>query len=127
MIDTLHNNEYYTGAQVRIYFGHILIDEITSIEWSGNSTKRPVYGYASKQFDAVAQGQYIIQGQFLMPFKEVGYLNLVKQQLNNISGYSDKILSNIKNQRATKVKIPKDMRSFFSLKTFFMARVTKEI
>ena len=33
--DTGHWNEYYTGAQVRIYFGDLLIDEIVSIEYAG--------------------------------------------------------------------------------------------
>jgi hypothetical protein len=72
-----------------------MIDEISSIEWAGSSTKRPVYGYASTQFDAVAQGQYLAQGTFVMPFKEVGYLyavqNLIRKQLQAVDNVTDRI------------------------------------
>ena len=98
MIDRYHSNEYYSGAQVRVYFGHLLIDEIASIEWAGTSTKRPVYGYASTTFDAVAQGQYLCQGAFLMPFKEVGFLYAVQQTLSNRSAVSQRIIDAIKQQ-----------------------------
>jgi hypothetical protein len=77
MLQPYRDNEFFSGAQARVYFGHILVDDVTSIEWRGNSTKRPVYGYASEQFDAVSKGQYIIQGAFMIPFKEVGYLHAV--------------------------------------------------
>ena len=33
MADSLHTTEYYTGAQVKVYFGHLLIDEIASMRW----------------------------------------------------------------------------------------------
>jgi hypothetical protein len=86
-IDNIHSTDYFTGAQVRVYFGHILIDEIASIEWAGSSTKRPVYGYASTQFDAVAQGQFLIQGNFIIPFKEVGFMYAIRNELNNKDAY----------------------------------------
>ena len=76
------DSEFFSGAQSRVYFGSILVDDITSIEWRGSSTKRPVYGYASEQFDAIARGQYIVQGAFMVPFKEVGYLHSVMAAAN---------------------------------------------
>ena len=82
ILDPNHWTEYYTGAQIRVYFGYLLIDEIASIEWAGTSSKRPVYGYASVEYDAVAKGQYLCRGAFIMPFKEVGYLMSVMDQLN---------------------------------------------
>jgi hypothetical protein len=97
--DNLHTTEYYTGAQVRIYFGQILIDEISSIEWAGNNSKRPVFGYASTQFDAVAQGQYLVQGAFVMPFKEVGFLHHVHSELSNTERYLERVRSAVNEDR----------------------------
>src|SRR3990167_2306329 len=99
--DTGHWNEYYTGAQVRIYFGDLLIDEIVSIEWHGTSTKRPVYGYASREYDAVAQGQFLVRGAFMIPFKEVGYLNSVMKVLQGNKNAVDAVRERIKRENQT--------------------------
>jgi hypothetical protein len=105
-LDSLHNTEYYTGAQVRIYFGHILIDEIASIEWAGSNTKRPVYGYASTLFDAIAQGQYLVQGTLVMPFKEVGFLYATQKLLRNQEVYQRKIEAAVRSGNAGRIGTP---------------------
>lgn len=72
---------YYSGAQITIWFGDIWVDDITSIAWDYRQEKRPIYGYNSQYFDAVAKGQIIIQGQFRINFREKGYLSYIMRQL----------------------------------------------
>ena len=44
-----------------------------------------MYGYASTEFDAVAKGQYLIQGMLMIPFREVGFLYAVQKTLSQQS------------------------------------------
>jgi len=76
----IYNNDYFSGAQVAIYIGDVLIDEVTSMSYAVTQSRTPLYGYASRLFDAVAEGNVIVQGQFTINFKEAGYLWLVLQR-----------------------------------------------
>jgi len=96
MLQPYKDTEFFSGAQSRVYFGSILVDDIASIEWRGASSKRPVYGYASEQFDAVAKGQYIVNGAFMVPFKEVGYLHAVMAAGKEGHEALDLVLSSVK-------------------------------
>lgn len=76
--------DYFTGQQARIFFGHVWVDDIITIQYSSNQNKAPIYGYASQQFDDIAKGQFLVNGNFTIAFKETGYLSLIYQQLNNL-------------------------------------------
>lgn len=80
----IYNNDYFSGAQVAIYIGDVLVDEITSISYAVSQSRVPLYGYASRLFDAVSEGNVIVQGQFTINFKEAGYLWLVLQRYKAI-------------------------------------------
>jgi hypothetical protein len=84
---TSRNTNYFSGADVRIYFGDMWIDEITELQYTLTENVMPIYGYASHTFDKVARGNRIIQGSFAINFKEVGYLQTV---LNSLSSYMKK-------------------------------------
>ena len=71
---TTYEFDYYTGSQISIYFGNLLIDDIEHIQYNVTQSKRPVYGYASQYFHSVADGQVIIEGAFTIAFKEANYL-----------------------------------------------------
>jgi hypothetical protein len=73
----VYDNDYFSGAQVGIYIGDVLVDEVTSISFAVNQTRTPLYGYASTLFDDMAKGHVIVQGQFTVNFKEAGYLWLI--------------------------------------------------
>ncbi len=73
----IYNLDYFSGAQVGIYIGDILIDEVTSIEWQAIQNRTPIFGYANQYFSAVSKGPVLIQGTFTINFKEAGYLWLV--------------------------------------------------
>jgi hypothetical protein len=66
--------DYYSGSQISCYIADIFVDEILSIEFQVQQSKRPVYGYASQYFHTVAAGQVLVQGNFTINFKEADYL-----------------------------------------------------
>lgn len=80
--------DYYSGADCKIFFGDIWVDDIMSIQYNVSQQKTPIYGYASQLYDAVARGQVIVQGSLAIAFKETGYLNIIhtlleRQKTNN--------------------------------------------
>lgn len=75
------NEDYFSGADVRIYFGDIWVDEITRLEFTLQENVAPIYGYASYTWDKVARGSRQIQGSFSINFKESYYLFAVLEKL----------------------------------------------
>ena len=69
-----YNLDYYSGAQAAVFFEDVLIDEVTSLQWTVQQNKVPIYGYASQTFDEMAKGTIIVQGSFSINFVEAGYL-----------------------------------------------------
>lgn len=72
--------DYYTGCDAVVLIGDIWVDDIITIQYSITNNKSPIYGYMSEEFDAVAKGTVIVQGQFVVAFKEVGYIPKILQQ-----------------------------------------------
>lgn len=75
--------DYYTGAQVHIYFGSVWVDDIATIQYQTSHSKTPLYGYADHQFRAVAKGQFLVRGSFTVALKENGYLYSIMQLIRN--------------------------------------------
>jgi hypothetical protein len=73
----IYNVEYFSGTQASVYIGDVWVDEITSISYSVQQSRTPLYGYADRLFRDVSEGQVLVQGQFSINFKEAGYLFLV--------------------------------------------------
>jgi len=78
---SLNKFDFYSGSQITVWFGDIMIDDISSIQWARTQNKKPIYGYASQQFDAVAKGTIIIQGNFTINFRQRGYLSVVMDEI----------------------------------------------
>jgi len=68
---------YYSGSQISIWFGDIWVEDINHVTFQYSQEKRPIYGYASQYLDAVAKGQVLIQGNFVINFREKGYLSYI--------------------------------------------------
>lgn len=66
--------EFFSGADVVIYFGDVWVADLTGFNFSLTETIKPVFGYASHTWDAVKRGIRIINGQFRIAFKDSGYL-----------------------------------------------------
>lgn len=73
----IYNIDYFSGAQVALYIGDVLLDEVTSLGYQVSQSRTPLYGYSDQYFRAVSKGQVFVQGQFTINFKEAGYLWLV--------------------------------------------------
>ncbi|WP_257146744.1 hypothetical protein [Priestia megaterium] len=74
---------YYSGTDIRIYFGDLWVDEIVEIEWSLQEQIAPIFGYSSYTWDRVARGNRFVQGSFSINFKEAGYLQTVINSLSS--------------------------------------------
>lgn len=81
----VYDLEYFSGAQMNMYIGDVLIDEVTSLSVSVRQNKLPVWGYASQLFDKVAKGTVLVQGTFTINFKEAGYLYAVMERYKNLA------------------------------------------
>lgn len=81
---TFNKFDYYSGSQIGVWFGNVYIDDIQSIQWSRNQAKKPIYGYASQTFDAVATGSVIITGSFVVNFRQSGYMQMVISEISKI-------------------------------------------
>jgi len=75
--------DYFSGAQAKVFFGDVLVDDIVTLSYAMRQTKEPIYGYASQRYDAVAMGTVIGEGSLTIAFKEVGYLNVIQSYLEN--------------------------------------------
>lgn len=74
---------YYSGTDIRIFFGDHWVDEIVEIEWTIQEQLAPIYGYSSYTWDKVARGSRFVQGSFSINFKEAGYLQTIINSLSS--------------------------------------------
>jgi len=81
---SVYDNEYFSGAQVGVFIGDVLVDEVVQFAYSVNENVQPVYGYASRRYDATTNGFISITGQFAINFKESGYLYLILKRYRDL-------------------------------------------
>lgn len=89
---TIYDQEYFSGSQVNLYIGDVLVDEVVFIDFRVTETKRVWYGYASQLYDAVSKGTVIVEGQLSINYKESGYLHRVLERYRKLIGQSKKKL-----------------------------------
>lgn len=73
--------DFFSGADTKIYFGDILVDTVMNLQFSMMENVVPIYGYKSYTFDAVARGNRIIKGSFRIAFKEAYYLHSIINEI----------------------------------------------
>jgi len=76
----------YSGSQVGIMIGDVLIDSAVSIQFSVDQTKTPIFGYANQYYSFLADGHVIVQGTLTIGFKEAGYLLWPMQRFQETIG-----------------------------------------
>jgi hypothetical protein len=69
-----YETDHYSGSQVLVYIGDVVIDTTVAIHWQVQQDRTPVYGYASNYYSFVSGGKVMIQGNLTLAFKESGYL-----------------------------------------------------
>lgn len=86
MVDTNNNiatsNEYFSGANAKVYFGDVWVEELASIQYTISENVQPIFGFHSYTYDRVARGNRYVSGQFVINFTENGYLQTI---LNSLS------------------------------------------
>jgi hypothetical protein len=82
---TVYDQEYFSSSQTNLYIGDVLIDELVGLQFAISQRKRPIYGYASQLFDALAKATVIVEGSFEINFKESGYLFTVLNRFNRLN------------------------------------------
>lgn len=74
----IYRYDAISGAQIAVYFGDkTLVDDATAIQFALTQSKKPIYGYHSRYFDAVAGGVVIVHGRIFVNFIHQGYLRLL--------------------------------------------------
>lgn len=71
------NSDYFSSPDIRVYFGDIFIDELVHLEYQVQNNKRPLWGYRSVQFDAMAEGTYYVAGSFAINYRVNNFLKYV--------------------------------------------------
>ena len=66
--------EYFSSANIVIYLQDFPLLEAVGLAYDIKESKRPLYGYSSRFFDAVARGQVIAVGQLLVNYVHQDYL-----------------------------------------------------
>lgn len=72
--DIQYEYDYFSGSQVNLMLGDVIIDAAVGIQFNVEQSKAPVYGFASQYYSFVADGKVIVQGALTIAFKEAGYL-----------------------------------------------------
>ncbi|MEI4281674.1 hypothetical protein [Tetragenococcus halophilus] len=75
--------EYFSGANAKVWFGDIWVDQLSSIQFSLVENVQPIFGFNSYTFDRVAHGNRYVQGQFSINFTKNGYLQSILDSLNS--------------------------------------------
>lgn len=78
----------YTGANISLYIGPNLVTDCFGISWELSNSKRPIYGYNSTHFDAIAKGQVIVLGNLLFNYKTPNVLSYYLQAHYAMTGGS---------------------------------------
>jgi|SRR5579875_900326 len=73
----IFSEDYFSGADVNIFFGDIWVDEATNLTFQLIEDVMPIYGYASYTFDTAVRGKRVIAGSFNINFKSAEYLKSV--------------------------------------------------
>jgi hypothetical protein len=84
-----YTNPYYAGPQVGIFIGDRWVSNAITIEYTESSTDSPIYGYSSRWFDAVMQGNVVVQGNLTIAFTDGAYLGQFLANYHTGEGQSD--------------------------------------
>lgn len=78
-----------SGAQIKVVLGdNVILEDATAIQFTLTQSKKPIFGYASQYFDAVAKGVVIVHGRVWINFIHQGYLRTLLDLARN-SGSTD--------------------------------------
>lgn len=65
---------YFTSAQVNASINGTVLDELNTIQWALQTNTIPIYGYSSRDYDALGSGRSLVQGQLVLNYVTENYL-----------------------------------------------------
>lgn len=71
---TTYEADWYSGSQIQVLMGDILIDNAVAISYQVNAGRIPMYGFGSEYFAFTAKAHTSITGNLVIAFKETDYL-----------------------------------------------------
>lgn len=83
---TRYEYDHFTGSQITLLIGDVVIDEAVAINYAVQQSKTPVFGYANQYYTFLANGHVLVQGSIAIGFKEAGYLFWPIKRLLNRQG-----------------------------------------
>ena len=86
--ETAYEYDWFTGSQINLYIGDVVVDSALAVGWNGGQSKVPVFGFASQYWSFLADGQVMIQGSLTIAFKEAGYLMWPMQRFLHRAAHS---------------------------------------
>lgn len=108
--------DYVTASQGKIFLDGVLIDEAYDIQYTYQESKEPIYGYNSKHFDAIVDGNVIVYGNFTINYKHDAYLHSILTKVKDITSIDEAkdkrtINMNLGNMFAGKIKAYRSKQS----------------
>jgi hypothetical protein len=75
-----YSANYFSGANVSIFIGPHLLTEVFGISWQEMESLQPEYGYNSRYYNFVSEGQVSVIGNLYLNFVHVSYLSTLLQK-----------------------------------------------
>lgn len=72
-----NNFSYFSGSQVFIFAGDLFLDEAVFLSYNLRQNRRPIYGYASAYWDALAVGTVLVEGSLALNYVDNKYLSIL--------------------------------------------------
>lgn len=85
----IYEYDYFSGSQCLVYFEHILLDDCVRIGFNVEQQRRPLFGYASQYYNALAAGVVMVTGSFWIGFKEAAYVPVILKTLTDARIHGD--------------------------------------
>jgi hypothetical protein len=76
--------QYFCGANVTVHMDNVLIGEAVAIGYNLSQNRTPLYGYNSPHFNAVSDGQVIVQGKIALNYVSHEYLLAAMRSNGNL-------------------------------------------
>jgi len=126
---------YFSGNDVEIIVDHVLTLDAPIFQFQLSRAKLPIYGYKSTRFDAIANGEELIQGQFVLNFKQSAELfyfktgkvlgrpyakpqDIVDLHFNRIDIYYNNTQASLKAAYDTTSREPKSLTTLYLMFTY---------
>lgn len=95
---------YVNSTNAQIYIGGILIDDVFDLQYAYKETKEPIYGYNSKYYDHIIEGNVLVHGSFSINYRHDGYLTQILRRVRGDSGDIEAAQNRIDTAKAYNIK-----------------------